>query len=91
MVVSSFPNDWLERLAMLDNAEKTWHKLTLPDGVTAVQVKGLLEDRNIGRYIWKTDDLVNDRYWNDPIKQWSDARHVLFEDENDIVMFMLKL
>lgn len=84
-------SDWVERLAVLTAAQDTWHKLTLPDHAVPARVREALDNSNISRYIWDTSDLINDTYWNDPVKEWSEAKQIFFEDANDLVMFRLLL
>lgn len=82
---------WLQRLALLTKAEKTWHQVVLPEGTVPDKVKDILDNSNIGNYIWNTSDLFNKDYWAKPISNWSNARTIFFENKADIVMFKLLL
>ena len=88
--MSDFDNpEWLQRLAVLTKAEITWHPVVLPDGAVPYKVKDILDNSNIGNYIWDTSNLYSKDYWDRPIKDWSSAKTIYFENEADIVMFKL--
>ena len=81
--------EWLQRLAVLTKAEKTWHRVVLLEGAVPDKVKDILDNSNIGNYIWDTSELLNKTYWSIPIKNCSSARTIYFENKADIVMFKL--
>lgn len=81
--------NWLGLLKELTLAEKNWHEYKLPDTAIPNNVKNVLESSQIGRYVWDTSDLTNENYWNTPIKSWSKAKTIHFENRNDSIMFKL--
>ena len=86
--------EWLQRIALLTKAKKTWHRVVLPEGAVPDNIKVILFDNSnignyIGNYIWDTSELLNKTYWSIPIKNCSSARTIYFENKADIVMFKL--
>jgi hypothetical protein len=80
-------NRWLDLLAELEHAKKSWHPEDLL-GMMPGQVSAILENESIGQYVWDNSRIAPQR-GNIPIKDWEDCRIIYFEREQDITLFRL--